>query len=901
MGILCALVWDTYVNSASVQFDMSADEGVSAVSIGDFNGDGQPDLAVGCSLGDYSGRTDCGMVYIFYGPIEFGSLSAETEADVRIYGANSEDYVGSALACADINEDGIDDLVIGAPGLDHNGKSNCGGAYVVFGCTHLPPFFDLNNTDCLSNCCQIFGEDAEDMAGASVLAADVAGTGLPVDVLIGAPGGDGPENSREQCGQVHAVTTGVYEGAIVDLSITGFKVYGANPFDALGFDMACGDINGDGVEDVAISAPFYQDDFTKQDQGAVFVLYGRFRGDKDLSSSSDYDLILKGQQALGKLGWSVACGNLLTSSSTDEVAAGAPFVDHEGRVDCGACYVFDGDTIAFKVYGDFERAFLGFDAECGDIGDSDTDATPDLMMGAPGTPGSSSGCGAVFVESGGDLSGTLDLAVSSCDFTFYGNKTNAGLGAQIVCKNLCTGSSTLELLALSKSSGFVFDTDVPCAPEWKRLECGVNGGTFGVHIGWRKSPISESCNVYRNGGKITPSPVAENSYFDSDVSEGEWYTYSIKAYNQDSGKESAASEEKSVFFLKVPTNFTAEVEGSTVKLSWQDNSSIEEKYEIRRGEDFVKELPADTTSYTDTSPSEGQLHYCVAIFGKDADDNLIEAGCSPTVAVYFIKPPEGLGATVDGRKVTLVWSDQSQIEEAYRIFKGRRSGQYSYKKDFSDYATCGSGTGTVTFEDYPGEGDWYYIVKARKDNKFSWASNEVHVFVSVPNPPTECMAKLTEFGVKLTWKDNSSLEKGYRIYRLAYGQQQVVELPANTQEYLDPDPPFGKIVYKVVAFNDKGEESPPAEAVIKRVAKTQRGQNVVILSNVVKKGNRFGIYSAEDGFISVYDAEGNKVADYTVKQGQVKYMPAEFPTGMYYVLIKTSSGKIVKRKLLVVK
>ena len=42
MGILCALVWDTYVNSASVQFDMSADDGVCAVSIADFNGDGHP-------------------------------------------------------------------------------------------------------------------------------------------------------------------------------------------------------------------------------------------------------------------------------------------------------------------------------------------------------------------------------------------------------------------------------------------------------------------------------------------------------------------------------------------------------------------------------------------------------------------------------------------------------------------------------------------------------------------------------------------------------------------------------------------------------------------------------------------------------------------------------------------
>jgi len=101
--------------------------GVSLTGAGDFNGDQVPDVAIGAS-GDDDG---VGLVLVFYGPVS-GALDP-VDADRRFVGEAPNDNAGFEVSGGqDIDADGIDDLVIGAPGEDTIGD-DAGATYVVLG------------------------------------------------------------------------------------------------------------------------------------------------------------------------------------------------------------------------------------------------------------------------------------------------------------------------------------------------------------------------------------------------------------------------------------------------------------------------------------------------------------------------------------------------------------------------------------------------------------------------------------------------------------------------------------------------------------------------------------------------------------------------------------------------
>ncbi len=95
---------------------------------GDFNGDGEADLAV-VSIWGNVGMTDNGGAYVFYGPYA-GTLPV-SDADANFGGAAEDDSV-SAIAAADFNGDGFDDLAIGAKYGDA-GAADAGVVYLLYG------------------------------------------------------------------------------------------------------------------------------------------------------------------------------------------------------------------------------------------------------------------------------------------------------------------------------------------------------------------------------------------------------------------------------------------------------------------------------------------------------------------------------------------------------------------------------------------------------------------------------------------------------------------------------------------------------------------------------------------------------------------------------------------------
>ena len=107
----------------------------------DINGDGYPDAVFGAPAADPTGVAT-GVTYVLFGgpgvgaPGTIQSSSLDGLSGFAVRGAIAFDQVGIAGAGAgDVNGDGLEDLLIGANGLDPNGITSAGGAYLVFGRT----------------------------------------------------------------------------------------------------------------------------------------------------------------------------------------------------------------------------------------------------------------------------------------------------------------------------------------------------------------------------------------------------------------------------------------------------------------------------------------------------------------------------------------------------------------------------------------------------------------------------------------------------------------------------------------------------------------------------------------------------------------------------------------------
>jgi len=109
--------------------------GFSVSSAGDVNGDGIDDLIVGARYGD-DGGTNAGEAYVIYGQAGAtrGTLDLSTLTAAQgfvIQGDAAGDQAGRSVSGAgDVNGDGIDDLIVGAP-LGDDGGFDAGEAYVI--------------------------------------------------------------------------------------------------------------------------------------------------------------------------------------------------------------------------------------------------------------------------------------------------------------------------------------------------------------------------------------------------------------------------------------------------------------------------------------------------------------------------------------------------------------------------------------------------------------------------------------------------------------------------------------------------------------------------------------------------------------------------------------------------
>ncbi|MEP0949558.1 integrin alpha [Leptolyngbya subtilissima] len=160
--------------------------GYSVSNAGDINGDGIDDLVIGAYLASPNGNNVAGESYVVFGGAGMGSSGSFNLFNLNgsngfvINGINEFDQSGFSVSSAgDINGDGIDDLIIGAPSADPNSTNDAGESYVVFGGGGVGEGGNLNLSELNgSNGFVINGIDEFDQSGFSVSSAGATSTSL---------------------------------------------------------------------------------------------------------------------------------------------------------------------------------------------------------------------------------------------------------------------------------------------------------------------------------------------------------------------------------------------------------------------------------------------------------------------------------------------------------------------------------------------------------------------------------------------------------------------------------------------------------------------------------------------------------------------------------------------------
>ncbi|NEP80128.1 MAG: hypothetical protein F6K39_19355, partial [Okeania sp. SIO3B3] len=299
--------------------------GTAVSKIGDFNGDNIDDIVIGALGADPDGNNGAGETYILFGrdgnfPENINPSNLNGNNGITIEGTDIGSFSGSAVnEAGDVNNDGIDDIIIGAFGSDNGDNENTGKAYIVFGSDgDLPP--NINLSDLNGN--------------------------------------------------------------------NGFAVAGVNEFEYAGLAVGgSGDFNGDGIDDIFISAPGLNDGSPSKTY-IVFGRDGQFPDNIDLSElDGDNGFVINDES--GQTGETVSKAGDINNDGIADIIIGASTGGEENYVVYGSGTGFPAEVELSDLNQNQGLSFTGMDLEdaittVSGLGDVNQDGIDDLAIAVSG-------------------------------------------------------------------------------------------------------------------------------------------------------------------------------------------------------------------------------------------------------------------------------------------------------------------------------------------------------------------------------------------------------------------------------------------------------------------------------------------------------------------------------------
>ncbi|MFD3583182.1 esterase [Streptomyces sp. NPDC058683] len=422
----------------------SAEAAPAPITHDDFNNDGYRDLVVSAPGGTVSGKKGAGYVAVLYGSASGLSTAHRATFSMSTPGvvglAQTDDHFGQATATADLDRDGYDDLIVGAPGRDIGAAVDAGSATVLFGsATGL----HATGSKWLQEITPVAGNRfgaalaagwfKVDDSSVAILSKDtlwsfgfeVTSSGRrmetdysPLSMFV--PSDFRPtaltmgDYNKDRADDLVILGNGTFDTAGVygrAMFVSGGRGGWADHYELSGGGQvgASGDVNKDGYTDVVVGAPDERDSQGNlTSAGVFFVHFGGPNGPG--SPSGGYNRQFWTQNSSGvpgvnrpgdRFGGALSVRDV-DGDGYDDVAIGAPGNDIGSAVDAGTVWVMRGSasgltTKNIRVLSQSPQAVPSI-PESGDqfggavrLIDADRDNRASLIAGAPGEDGGNGG------------------------------------------------------------------------------------------------------------------------------------------------------------------------------------------------------------------------------------------------------------------------------------------------------------------------------------------------------------------------------------------------------------------------------------------------------------------------------------------------------------------------------